>query len=136
MLDDLKSNCRPEALQRLRWHQERGDKVLLCSASPKALLQGFADWLGVELICTELVRSEGRWIPKLASPNCKGLEKVNRLTQYLEELGNYELEAYGDSRGDKELLEVSMLPHYRNFITKPRRYPERSFIDGLFKSFY
>ena len=135
LLNDMRSNCRPVALQRLRWHQERGDKVLLCSASPRVLLQGFADWLGVEVICTELVRSKGKWLPKLSSPNCKGLEKVNRLTQHLGELGNYEIEAYGDSRGDRELLEVANLPHYRNFISKPLPYLGSSFVNSLFKFF-
>ena len=51
---ELRAQLRPEALERLRWHQQRGDRVLLCSASPRMLLQPLAYWLGVELLCTEL----------------------------------------------------------------------------------
>ena len=55
LLNQLKKQIRPEALMRLRQHQQRGDRVLLCSASPRLLLQPLADWLGVELLCTCLL---------------------------------------------------------------------------------
>jgi hypothetical protein len=104
LLNELREQLRPEALVRLRWHQQRGDRLLLCSASPRLLLQPLVDWLGVELLCTELEQHDGRWIPKLASPNCKGLEKVRRLEQHLGPLEGLSIEAYGDSKGDRELL--------------------------------
>jgi uncharacterized protein (TIRG00374 family) len=113
----------PEALERLRWHQGRGDRVLLCSASPRMLLQPLADWLEVELLCTELMRVDGRWQPVLASANCKGPEKVRRLKEHLGSLEGLSIEAYGDSKGDRELLQASTRPHYRNFGDAPRPYP-------------
>jgi phosphoserine phosphatase len=60
-MGELRAQLRPEALHRLRWHQQRGDRVLLCSASPRLLLQPLADWLGVELLCTELEQVQGKW---------------------------------------------------------------------------
>ena len=123
LLGELRAQLRPEALQRLRWHQQRGDRVLLCSASPRLLLQPLADWLGVELLCTELEQAQGQWLPKLASPNCKGPEKVRRLEQHLGPREGLAIEAYGDSTGDRELLQVSALPHYRSFLSDPRPYP-------------
>jgi len=123
LLDELRAQLRPEALERLRWHQQRGDLVLLCSASPRLLLQPLADWLGVELLCTELRQEQGQWIPKLASPNCKGPEKVRRLTERLGPLEGLTLEAYGDSKGDREMLQAVSFPHYRSFLPEPRPYP-------------
>lgn len=123
LLPQLQARLRPEALQRLRWHQHRGDQVLLCSASPRLLLQPLADWLGVELVCTELVQEQGQWLPKLASPNCKGPEKTLRLAEHLGPLEGLTIEAYGDSRGDLELLRLAALPHYRSFLAEPRPYP-------------
>ncbi|MCS5697504.1 flippase-like domain-containing protein [Cyanobium sp. FGCU-52] len=123
LLNELRDQLRPAALQRLRWHQQRGDRVLLCSASPRLLLQSLADWLGVELLCTELKQHDGRWIPKLASPNCKGPEKVRRLEQHLGPLDGLTIEAYGDSKGDRELLQAAALPHYRSFLSEPQPYP-------------
>ena len=126
LLDDLQVQINPEALQRLHWHQKRGDRVLLCSASPRLLLQPLADWLGVELLCTEMQRRDGRWRPLLASENCKGPEKVRRLSQHLGPLDALTIEAYGDSKGDRELLKASVIPHYRSFLAEPRPYPEFS----------
>ena len=83
LLDDLISRLRPEALDRLLWHQRQGHKVVLCSASPRILLQSLADWLGVDLVCTELIGSPGAWQPKLFGSNCKGEEKIRRLINYL-----------------------------------------------------
>jgi HAD superfamily hydrolase (TIGR01490 family) len=123
LLGELRSQLKPEALQRLRWHQQRGDRVLLCSASPRLLLQPLADWLGVELLCTELEQVQGLWRPKLSSPNCKGPEKVRRLEQHLGPLECLSIEAYGDSKGDRELLQAAALPHYRSFLSASRPYP-------------
>jgi glycosyltransferase 2 family protein len=122
-LMELRGQLRPEALERLRWHQDRGDRVLLCSASPRMLLQPLADWLGVELLCTELLQSDGYWQPTLASTNCKGPEKVRRLREHLGALEDLEIEAYGDSKGDRELLQASTRPHYRSFADQPVPYP-------------
>ena len=123
LLDDLQAQINPAALQRLHWHQKRGDRVLLCSASPRLLLQPLADWLGVELLCTEVEQRDGRWRPMLASENCKGPEKVRRLRQHLGPLDGLTIESYGDSKGDRELLKVADIPHYRNFLTEPTPYP-------------
>lgn len=123
LLTELKAQLRPEALQRLRWHQQRQDIVLLCSASPRMLLQPLADWLEVELLCTELQREHSEWIPRLASPNCKGLEKMRRLRDHLGPLEGLTLEAYGDSKGDREMLQAASIPHYRSFLPDPRPYP-------------
>ena len=123
LLTELRAQLRPEAVQRLRWHQQRGDRVLLCSASPRLLLQPLADWLGVELLCTELEQPQGQWQPMLSSPNCKGPEKVRRLEQQLGPLECLAIEAYGDSKGDRELLQAAALPHYRSFLNEVRPYP-------------
>lgn len=123
LLPVLLGHLRPEALQRLRWHQQKGDRVLLCSASPRMLLQPLADALGVELLATELQQQQGRWQPRLEGSNCKGPEKVRRLQVHLGRLDGVVLEAYGDSRGDRELLLAAELPHYRSFRAEPRPYP-------------
>jgi HAD superfamily phosphoserine phosphatase-like hydrolase len=126
LLPELQTQLHPEGLQRLRWHQQRGDRVLLCSASPRMLLQPLADWLGVELLCTELQGGPGRWQPQLLGPNCKGAEKVRRLEAHLGSLNALTIEAYGDSKGDRELLKTAAIPHYRSFGPSPTPYPSFS----------
>ena len=115
LLKDLKAQINPEALQRLQWHQQQGDRVVLCSASPRLLLQPLADWLKVELLCTELEQRDGLWRPLLTSENCKGPEKVHRLIELLGTREGFIVEAYGDSKGDTEMLSLATYPHYRSF---------------------
>ncbi|MFM9089906.1 MAG: HAD-IB family phosphatase [Cyanobium sp.] len=123
LLPVLQRHLRHQALQRLHWHQERGDHVLLCSASPRMLLQPLANWLGVELLATELRKADGRWQPELAGVNCKGPEKVKRLEAHLGSLEGLTIEAYGDSKGDRDLLMAAAIPHYRSFEAEARPYP-------------
>jgi phosphoserine phosphatase len=75
------------------------------------------------LIATELRMHKGLWLPVLAGLNCKGPEKMQRLRAHLGSWQGSVLEAYGDSRGDRELLLAADLPHYRSFHPEPTPYP-------------
>jgi phosphatidylglycerophosphatase C len=106
-----------EALRRLGWHRDRGHRCIVVSASldvyvrPWALGNGFDD-----VIATQLERSEGGLVTgRLAGANCFGLEKVRRLAELLGNTKSYTLYAYGDSRGDRELLESADHAYYRHF---------------------
>ncbi|GHD67422.1 HAD-IB family hydrolase [Jeongeupia chitinilytica] len=94
-------------LEKLKWHQEAGHYCVLISASLNVYLEEFAQRLGFDaLICTGLEEDEyGVLTGKFSTPNCWGAEKVRRLSKEIGILSNVELYAYGDSRGDAELLE-------------------------------
>jgi glycosyltransferase 2 family protein len=115
----LVAQLRPQAVDRLRWHQQHGHRCLIVSASPEPLLAPLACHLGVELIatgCTDLLQVGPTNPLRLTTPNCKGQEKLRRLERHLGDLPPPEqLEAYGDSRGDRELLLASARPHWRSF---------------------
>lgn len=125
---DLVRRLRPEALTRLRWHQQHGHRCLIVTASPEPLIAPLARHLGVELIatgCSDLLQVGPVNPLRLTTPNCKGLEKLRRLEQHLGvQPGPEQLEAYGDSRGDRELLQASGRPHWRSFSATPVAYRE------------
>lgn len=107
---------RTEALQRLRWHQSQGHQTLLVSASLEAYLLPFALTMGFDqIIGTQLEIQNSRLTGRILGKNCYGLEKVKRLTTLLGDLSGYCIYAYGDSRGDLELLGVANYPYYRTF---------------------
>ena len=110
---------RSDTLQRLRWHQQQGHRCVIITASPEALIQSLANHLNVELIgtrCSDPLSTSLNQPFELQSANCKGAEKLRRLESYLGHLPTPEqLEAYGDSKGDRELLRASNRPHYRQF---------------------
>ncbi|QCH15003.1 HAD-IB family hydrolase [Synechococcus sp. CB0101] len=116
---------RPEALARLEWHRQQGHRIVIVSASPRCLLQAIAERLGVELIATETSDPRNGKPIELSSANCKGAEKIRRLQAWLENqpLSHTELHAYGDSRGDRELLQHAAHPHWRSFSAESRPYP-------------
>ncbi len=127
LINDLKKMIRKEALIRLDMHREKGDIVVLCSASPDMILNPLAKSLNVDLICTNLVKQENQWLPKIIGKNCKGNEKLKRLEDKYGLIKNQKLEVYGDSNGDKEILNAASIPHYRDFSDLPKEYPTFSF---------
>jgi phosphatidylglycerophosphatase C len=107
---------RPTALSRVRWHQSRGHRVVLASASLEMLVEPWARAAGIhDVLATALEVRDGRLTGRLRGRNCYGEEKVVRLRALLGDLAEVELYAYGDSRGDRELLAVAQHPAYRPF---------------------
>jgi len=108
---------RAEAMQRLAWHKKQGHRCVVISASlelyvrPWALATGFDDVLATRLETQEQNRITG----KLSGENCFGSEKVRRLEVLLGPRSDYTLYAYGDSRGDRELLSGADHAYYRQF---------------------
>lgn len=112
----LPAMVRPGALERLRWHRSRGHRVVLASASLELLLEPWAGGAGVDdVLATRLEVVGGRLTGRLAGPNCYGPEKVTRLRALLGDLAGFELYAYGDGSGDRELLAAAQHPVYRPF---------------------
>lgn len=124
----LVAQLRPKAVARMRWHQQQGHRCLIVTASPEPFIAPLAHTLGVELIatgCSDLLQVGPTSPLRLTTPNCKGPEKLQRLEQLLgvRPLTDH-LEAYGDSRGDRELLIASGRPHWRSFTDAPVAYPK------------
>lgn len=99
---------RGETMTLIREHREAGHRMLIVSASPEnwikpwALEQGFD-----EVIATRLDCREGVLTGMFGSANCCRAEKVKRLVAAHPQRNEYVLYAYGDSRGDRELLEFA-----------------------------
>jgi HAD superfamily hydrolase (TIGR01490 family) len=124
----LLQRLRPEAVARLRWHSQQAHRLVIISASPRDLIRAVARELQAELIATE-TSSLDSGPPdsrlQLSSANCKGKEKVRRLEAWLgQPLVEVELHAYGDSKGDRELLQAATHPHWRQFTAEIRAYPQ------------
>ena len=111
---------RNEALQRLEWHKRQGHRCVAISASLDIYVRPWAEKTGLDdVIATHLEsREDGTVTGKLSGANCFGIEKVRRLEALLGAREGYSLYAYGDSRGDKELLSSADYAYYRQ-IPKP-----------------
>ncbi len=109
---------RPEAIQSLQWHQKEGHLTILISASLEVYLFPWAKKMGFnQVIGTQLETDSGIVTGRILGKNCYGSEKVERLKAILGDLNQYCIYAYGDSRGDQDLLDIANYPHYRTFVT-------------------
>lgn len=107
---------RPKAQERIKWHKEQGHRLVMVSASLNLYLDKAAKDLGFDdLLCTRLEEKNEQFTGKLQGANCRCQEKVNRLINLLGDLSQYELFAYGDSRGDAQMLEIADHPAYKAF---------------------
>jgi phosphoserine phosphatase len=58
---------------------------------------------------------EGKFSGRFATPNCNGQEKVNRIKEYLNPEDYNPIFAYGNSSGDKPMLDMADHGFYRHF---------------------
>jgi HAD superfamily hydrolase (TIGR01490 family) len=111
----LSRRVRPSMAERLTWHRHQGHRLALVSASLDVYLRPLGDQLGFDgILATRLeVGEDGHLTGRLSGANVRRAEKATRLRFWLEhELDGapYELWAYGDSVGDRELLAMAHHP--------------------------
>ena len=114
-LEQMDKIIRHEALDKIKWHKEKGHKIVIVSASMECWLSAWCKKNKLELIATKLEIKNNRLTGKFSSKNCYGVEKVNRIME------NYNLKdfetiyAYGDSIGDRQMLEIADKKYYKCF---------------------
>ncbi|PAF46403.1 hypothetical protein BKH41_09235 [Helicobacter sp. 12S02232-10] len=113
----LRVTLKDSALQRIRWHQDCGDKVVLVSASFEEYLKPLCDELNIQCIGTILEVCEGKLSGKFVTLNCYGEQKVKRIKENFDLNHYHKIYAYGDSLGDREMLDLALEENrfYRNF---------------------
>ena len=113
--NEIDKIVRDKAREQIKWHQSQGDKVIIVSASANIWLDSWCSRNNIELIATELEEIDGKITGKLINGNCFGIEKVIRVEKVVNVSDYEEIYAYGDSRGDLELLDFSDKPFYKPF---------------------
>lgn len=117
---------RPQAVTTIEQALTEGSRVMVVSASIDRWVRPFfesgpggvnATGGGrVEVMCTQVEVSQGKLTGRFSTPNCYGPEKVRRISEALAgERGKYYVVAFGDSRGDKEMISYADEGHYRPF---------------------
>ncbi len=105
--EHLARHGRADVVDRLDWHRQRGDRVVIVSASPEVYVGPAAERLGADgVVATRLEVSDGVVTGRYDGRNCRGAEKVRRLERWIEELGTEtgRVWSYGNSRGDRTML--------------------------------
>jgi phosphatidylglycerophosphatase C len=113
--DVLPTVLRPEAMARLQWHRERGDRVVVVSGGLDVYLAPWCVAQGIELACSVLAERGGR-ITGYAGAQCVGEEKVRRVHALCDPQAYAAIHAYGDTHEDHAMLAMAHHRTYRGHV--------------------
>lgn len=105
------------AIRQIRKYTEEGREIVIVSASIENWVCPFGEYLGANKVIGTKIETDDneRLTGRFLTANCYGREKVARLQAELPPRNTYYLTAYGDSRGDKELLDFADERYYKYF---------------------
>ena len=104
---------RPKGIEAINKAQSEGSEVLIVSASIDNWVQPF--FANVKVLGTQIEVVDDKLTGRFLTKNCYGQEKVNRILALYPNRQDYHLTAYGDSRGDKELLAWADESYFKPF---------------------
>ena len=95
-------------ISELEKHQRADDELCIVSASIRNWIEPWAKSRDINtVIATEIEVADGKLTGRFATPNCNGEEKPKRFLTVYPQRGEYHLDVYGDSRGDKPLMDIA-----------------------------
>ncbi len=112
-----KALLRPKAIDTIARALQEGSKVIIVSASIENWVRPFFSDFGdkVMVSCTRIDVRNGKLTGKFLTMNCYGSEKVKRIETAFPFRKTYELYAYGDTEGDKAMLNYADKGFYKPF---------------------
>ncbi|MBP8823009.1 MAG: HAD-IB family hydrolase [Flavobacteriales bacterium] len=110
---------RSGALQAVADLQRQGTEAFIVTASCTLWVEPWCRQHGLGCIATELESDGIRYTGRLATPNCKGGEKVRRIHAHFGTDAVAYLHAYGDTPSDRPMLALAKEAHYKPFRQAP-----------------
>lgn len=104
---------RRQAEEEIDRHLASGRKVIVVTASLSAWCRAWCREKGLDLIASEYELEDGRVSGKIQGKNCKGEEKARRIREKYPLDGAGDIYAYGDSKGDREMLNIADVKYYK-----------------------
>jgi HAD superfamily hydrolase (TIGR01490 family) len=114
---EIDKTVRSKALNALKSHIENGDEIIIISASVENWIKPWAKKTGINTVLATKIETDknGLLTGKFSTKNCYGQEKINRLLEIYPCRKDYKIIVYGDSCGDKELMDFSDEKYYNKF---------------------
>ncbi|SDE19148.1 HAD family hydrolase [Riemerella columbipharyngis] len=95
---------RPAALEFIKKIDRGHTYCFLVTASLDIWVRPFAEEFGMNLLSTEALYKDDIFTGRFATKNCNGEEKVRRINKAVEGLRYDKSIAFGDTKGDKSML--------------------------------
>jgi HAD superfamily hydrolase (TIGR01490 family) len=113
--DALPKMIRENAKQEIQQHLKKGNRVVVVTASAQEWVNPWAECMGIECIGTELEVIDAKVTGRILGINCNGEEKVRRIRQQYNLPTYGDIYAYGDTSGDKPMLQMATFGYFRKF---------------------
>ncbi len=110
--DLLPGVLRPAMMERIGWHQARGDTVVIVSASLDAYMRPWCAAHGLALICNHLEAVDGRLTGRYLGGD-RGRHKAGDILARYDLASFDRVHAYGDSREDRAMLALAQERRWR-----------------------
>ncbi len=111
--DYLPRQLRPEAMNRIAWHQSLGHKVVVVSGGLDVYLAPWCKEHGLELICSSLQHKHGLLTGLYDGKQCVLSEKALRVRERYDLTSFTTIYAYGDTPEDHDLLGLATNRFYQ-----------------------
>lgn len=110
---NLSKLIRTNAIALIEQFKRENARIVVVSASPENWVKPWCDIWNIECIATKLEVQKDVLTGKIDGLNCYGKQKEARVREAIN-LADYSIVvAYGDTRGDKEMLAMASEAHYR-----------------------
>jgi HAD superfamily hydrolase (TIGR01490 family) len=111
----LPSLIRPKALAEIQNHKRENATVVVISASAENWVRPWCEENQLNCLATRLEVVNGKLTGRISGFNCYGAEKERRIRECYNLADFEEIFAYGDSKGDLEMLALAQKQHYKPF---------------------
>jgi HAD superfamily hydrolase (TIGR01490 family) len=106
---------RADAMKAIKDHLGNGDLIVVVTASAENWVKPWCALHGIKTLCSKLHVKDGVVTGFLDGSNCNGAEKVSRIVSEYNPADFEKIYAYGDSRGDDQMLALATNPFFRVF---------------------
>jgi phosphatidylglycerophosphatase C len=97
----------PVVVSRIGFHQSQRHRVVVVTASPADWIAAWCTEHGIEVISTQVEKTNNRLTGRLLGKDCRGAEKARRIRETIDLSAARYIYAYGDSRDDREMLALA-----------------------------
>lgn len=113
---EIKKVLKKEALNKIKYHQSLGHFCILATAAYDVYVEHWAKLYNFDaVVCTKLEFDKKQCATgRIMDTTCSHVEKLIQIKKVIGEEKAI-IYAYGDSEGDKEMLDFATYPYYQSF---------------------
>ncbi|MEO7988397.1 MAG: HAD-IB family hydrolase [Chryseolinea sp.] len=111
----IPSLIRTSALACIEKYKASGQRMVIVTASAEEWIKPWSDQFGIEIISTRWEFQNDYITGRILGRNCYGPEKRNRIEKEIDLSKYNSISVYGDTSGDREMLELGTEKFYKLF---------------------